>query len=190
MLTWLIDMWITFVNLDINVTCKWLRTCMTCAWLNVICYYFVNNTWMSYVRTSWNVWSSYWMDDIFMAGWVMYRNVHMELHSVYSWHTYMCYETMHSFLKNKFISFMQMGLQWFYGILVCKQVMEKRIDVSSGNYFQIWGWFTYLQMNLNMWLKRRARMMAACVMVLLRTTVKTGRGGLLVCVTSPTPRAL
>jgi len=55
----------------------------------------------------------------------MYKNIHIELHSVYSWHTYMCYETMHSFSKNTFISYMLMGLQGFYDILVVKQVVEK-----------------------------------------------------------------
>jgi len=35
------------------------------------------------------------------------------------------------------------------------------------------GWFTYLKMNLNMWLTRRARMMAARVMVLVCWTVRS-----------------
>jgi len=50
--------------------------------------YCVNNTWMSCVCTFWNVWSGYWMDDIPVIGWVMCRNVHIELHSVYLWHTH------------------------------------------------------------------------------------------------------
>ena len=37
----------------------------------------------------------------------------------------MCYETAHSFPKNTFMSYMQMGLQWFYNILVVEQVVEK-----------------------------------------------------------------
>ena len=114
--------------------------------------YCANNTWMSCVCTTWNVWSGYWMDDIYMIGWVMYRNVHIELHSLYLWHTHMCYETTHSFPKNTFISYMQMGLQWFYNRLV-EQVVERE-------------WFTYLKISLNMWLKERARMMAACVITL------------------------
>ena len=85
--------------------------------------YCVNNAWMSCVWTSWNVWSGYWRDDIFMIGWVRYRNVHIELHSVYSWHTHMCYETMHSFPRinsyhsckwdcNDFIIYLLLNKSW------------------------------------------------------------------------------
>ena len=123
---------------------------MICAWLNVICY----TVWIIrechvFAR------SGYWMDDIVMIGWVMYRNIHTELHSIYFWHTHMCYETTHSFPKNTFISYMQMGLQWFYNRLV-EQVVERE-------------WFTYLKISLNMWLKGRARMMAARDMITLHS---------------------
>ena len=119
--------------------------------------YCVNNAWMSCVWTSWNVWSGYWRDDIFMIGWVRYRNVHIELHSVYSWHTHMCYETMHSFPRINSYHSCKWDCNDFIIYLLLNKSWKREL-------------FTYLKMSLNMWLKGRARMMAACVITLNNCT--------------------
>ena len=80
---------------------------------------------MSYAITMGIIWSC----QMLVIGRVMYGNLNIELHSVYSLHTVMCYETMHSFPKNTFISCIQMGLQWFYDILAVKQAVEKGDDL-------------------------------------------------------------
>jgi len=66
--------------------------------------------------------------------------------------------------------------------------MEKGIVNSSGECFEKWGSFIYLKANLNMWLKRRARMMVACVWLLLHWIVVPEGGGQLIWVTSHVPR--
>ena len=70
-----------------------------------------------------------WSCQMLVIRRAMYGNLHIELDSVYSFQTVMCYERMHSFLKNTFISCIQMGLQCFYDILVVKQVVEKGNDL-------------------------------------------------------------
>ena len=105
----MIDMWMTLFI--------WLSMWHVNDWEHV--WYVLS--WVSYATTMWIIWSF----QMPVIGRVIYRNVHIELHSVYSCHTYMCYETMHSFLKKTFISYMQMGLQWFYDILVVNQSWKK-----------------------------------------------------------------
>ena len=125
---------------------------MICARLNVICF----TVWI--IREC-HVFAPSEMCDLvtewMISPWLVELCVETYILSCiqYTYGIHMCYETTHSFPKNTLISYMQMGLQWFYNILVVEQVVERE-------------WFTYLKMSLNMWLKGRARMMAACVITL------------------------
>jgi len=127
---------------------------MICAWLNVICY----TVWI--IREC-HVFARPEMCDL-VTEWM-----------ISSWLVELCIET-----------YILSCIQYTYGIHTC--VMKRRIQSQrihsyhtckrDCNDFIIYlllnkswkrEWFTYLKMSLNMWLKRRARMMTARDMITL-----------------------
>jgi len=157
----MIDMWMTLFT--------WMSMWHVADWEPV--WYVLS--WVSYAITLWII----WLCQMTVIGRVMYENLPIELHSAYSLHTVMCSEAMQS--SQKVHSFHT--CIWIYDCVKIYLLLNKSCKRR---------WYTYLKMNLNMWLKRRARMMAACDMDINTLDSETKRGGLLVCVTSPTPRAL
>jgi len=146
---------------------------LICEWcVNVMCSYFLKcMTKLSSVPYEWLLHP--------LCSWVGHKSCIMYTHIIHTWDI-----KRHSFHT---CIWMYDGFKTY---LFLNKSLKKGIVDSSRNCFEIWGWFTYLKMNLNMWLKRRARMMAACNMGIITLDSETRRGGLLVCVTSPTPRAL
>jgi len=146
----------TYVCLDVSVTCNWLRVDMTCTCLSVMCCWSLIDEWMKCALISSNVWLS----------WVVYVMHVSSLILLYMWLIRLCIQTyMMSYImyihvihacgvKGYLRSIHAYGFKTILNIRVFKTSHEK-----GDCWFKHMLWngdvWAYLKVNLNMWLKKK-----------------------------------